>query len=163
MSRIEKGEKMNNHHCANCGSPIIDERQYHDHLYQHPFQSYVPISPYVGHHYYPRTRQFLIEPNELIALQDKQIQTTIQNLGTITACVGKYDPARNRVSLTNIVNIHTGVNHGTMSFQPAELVGYNIVNETCPVVDLELPEGVELAMQVCLRKFQKINYNKLQF
>lgn len=121
-----KGKVMVNfYHCPMCGGVLNN----HTIFGQYPNT----ISP-ASNYFVQQEQRDLIPPSELAQLKGKQIQTTIPILGTVTACVGNYDTSRNRVELSSITNINTGVNHGAMDYLPEELVGYKVINQTCPGV-----------------------------
>lgn len=119
--------------CPMCGKISYNSSYFE----QYPNPSYLqasyiptPVNDYLvqNEEYQP----YLIPVTEIPSLKGKQIRTTIQNLGTVTACVGDYDASRNRVELSNITSVSTGVNHGDLDFLPEELVGYKVINQTCP-------------------------------
>lgn len=124
---------VNFYRCPMCGGVLYNNNYAGEFLNPNFLQSAppVPINNYLVQNN-DVTTPTLIPVNELGDLKGKQIQTSIQNLGTVTACVGDYDPIRNRVPLSNIKNIQTGENHGDMDFLPTELVGYRVISETCP-------------------------------
>jgi len=117
--------------CPICGSILYNSSLF----VQNPNPIYLPTSSYIpeSKNLIQQDEQNLIPPSELIQLKGKQIQTTIPLLGTITACVGDYDATTNRVKLSNITKVSNGEKiGGTMGYLPEELVGYEIINETCP-------------------------------
>lgn len=69
----------------------------------------------------------LIQVPRLQQLQGAVIRTTIGTLGGVTATVGRYNPVSNRIQLINITSERTGVNFGTLSFLPEELIGLQIL------------------------------------
>ncbi|MDD1505231.1 hypothetical protein PVA17_21145 [Lysinibacillus sp. CNPSo 3705] len=120
--------------CPMCGKIILYNSSYFE---QYPNPIYLQASniPTSANDYLVQNgtiRPHSIPVPELPSLKGKQIRTTIQNLGTVTACVGDYDASRNRVELSNITSVSNGVNHGDMDFLPEELVGYKVINQTCP-------------------------------
>ncbi|MEC1546388.1 hypothetical protein [Bacillus halotolerans] len=61
---------------------------------------------------------------ELQKLEGKKIRTTVPNIiGTVTAIVGPYNSANNRVLLKNIISDRTGTPYGNLSYLPEELGG----------------------------------------
>lgn len=117
--------------CPICGSILYNSSLF----VQNPNPIYLSTSSYIPESkiLIQQDEQNLIPPSELIQLKGKQIQTTIPLLGTITACVGDYDATTNRVKLSNITKVSNGEKiGGTMGYLPEELVGYEIINETCP-------------------------------
>ncbi|RHW38330.1 hypothetical protein D1B33_05440 [Lysinibacillus yapensis] len=118
---------VNFYHCPMCGSVSYN----YPNFGQYPYPGYVQTSAPSHTYLVQQEQRNLVPPSELAQLAGKQIQTTVPILGTVTACVGNYDASRNRVSLSNITNVQTGVNHGAMDYLPEELVGYRVISETC--------------------------------
>ncbi|PIJ98127.1 hypothetical protein [Lysinibacillus sphaericus] len=112
--------------CPECGQIVYTEGQNAE------YYSLTPLNFDLQRNYLvQREDYFTIPPDELTKLKGKKIRTTIQNLGTVEACVGNYNTGDNRVELSNIISIQDGVNHSTMGFLPSELVGMQDLNQTC--------------------------------
>ncbi|WP_142346361.1 hypothetical protein [Bacillus toyonensis] len=82
---------------------------------------------------------FIILPEEIQKLEGKRIRTTVPNLGSIKATVGKYNVTTNRVDLHNIISEMDGINHGTLSYLPTELGGLQVLDGIGGVPPSETP------------------------